>query len=212
MKNRMIKYSIPLLALAFAACEEKVVNQFDDAPSLFFNRTNYTNAQNDSTSYSFFLAPGATMEDTVWLDVRLSGLPTEQDRTLPLVQLNIGDSMAAVVGTHYALPANPIMPALAVSVNVPVTVKRISEMDTSEFRLELGFIANEHFVLGVKEQATYLVKISAMAVKPVDWDYYYDMAFGQWSQAKMRFMIDYLKYTAFEQSLDDPNLRTYLNL
>ncbi|MDR1274576.1 MAG: DUF4843 domain-containing protein [Odoribacteraceae bacterium] len=210
MKNRIIIYSILLLALT--ACEEKIVNQFDDAPSLFFNRTNYMNAQNDSTSYSFFLAPGGTTVDTVWLDVRLSGLPTGQDRPLPLVQLNAGDSMAAVVGTHYALPASPVMPALAVSTRVPVAVKRVSEMDTSEFRLIVGFTASEHFVAGVKEQATYLVKISAMAVKPVGWDDYYNATFGQWTQGKMRFLIDYLNYTDFDQSLVDTNTSMYLRL
>jgi hypothetical protein len=208
----MIKYSIFLLALALAACEEKVVSQFDDTPSLFFYRSIYTDPLNDSTSYSFFLAPSGTIVDTAWLDVRLTGIPTGQDRPLPFVQLNAGDSMAAVVGTHYALPANPVMPAGAVSVNVPVTVKRVSEMDTREFRLELGFTANEHFVAGIKEQATYLVKITAMAVKPAGWDYLFDATFGQWTRGKMRFLIDYMKFTDFDAYLMDSTTRMYLTL
>jgi hypothetical protein len=210
MKNKITKYSIFLLALAFVACEEKVVNQFDDASSLFFHRGTTFVDINDSTSYSFFLAPGGTTEDTVWLDVRLTGFPAGQDRPLPIVQVNTGDSLAAVAGTHYALPANPVMPALAVSTLVPVVVKRVLEMDTREFRLLLGITSNEYFVPGIKDQTTYLVKITAMAVKPATWDYYYDTTFGEWGQVKMKFLIDYLKYTAFEESVRNPDISVFL--
>jgi hypothetical protein len=223
MTNKIIKYGLYLLfaGFIFAACEEKVVDKFEDASSLFFFRGDKNAmglAQNDSISYSFFLAESSAKTDVVWVDVRLTGMPSDQARRLPIVQLNVGEPGSAIAGTHYVAFDDPrmteymVFPANKISTTIPVTVIRTSEMNTSEFRLDLGITSNEYFVAGIKGRTAYTIKITAMAVKPAGWDRYYDTAFGPWGQEKMRFIIDYVGFREFHESLLNADMRIYLNL
>ncbi|MDR1415727.1 MAG: DUF4843 domain-containing protein [Odoribacteraceae bacterium] len=213
--NKIITFTGLAAVLLLAACHERVLNKFDATSSLFFYRgTNNAAgvAQSDSTSYSFFIAAGNTVQDTVWLDVRLTGVPANVDRPFPIVQLNADEPGASVAGVHHLPVEGAMLPAGAISTLIPVVVKRVPEMDTVDFRLQLGISANEHFVEGIKDRTSYVVHITAMAVKPAGWDLYYDATFGEWGQAKMKFIIDYLGYTSFDESLINADMRVFLNL
>ncbi|MDR0544170.1 MAG: DUF4843 domain-containing protein [Odoribacteraceae bacterium] len=215
-----MKYSAILIAALLAACGEQVVNTFEAPASLYFYRGSNNSAgspQLDSTNYSFFLAVGPVTEDTLWLDVRLTGNPLPRPRSMTLAQLNAGEEGAAVAGIHHAPLDDPrvaphmTLPAGATSFAVPVIVKRVPEMDTASFRLQIAIEPGNDFVAGVKNRETYVVHITAMAVKPAAWDRYYDSAFGAWGQAKMRFLIDHVGYTTFEESLSNTDLNTFYN-
>ena len=224
MTNKVIKYSFSLLAfvLLLASCQEKVVNLFDEESSLFFfngAKNSKGTPQVDSVSYSFFLAKSTTLQDTVWVDVQLTGLPSDKDRVLPIVQTNIGQPGAAIAGTHFVAFTDPkvasrmIMPANKVSVAIPIIVKRTAEMNTAEFRLSLAITTNDYFVAGIKDRTNYVVKITAMAVKPALWDVAnsYLSIFGPWGQVKMKFIIDYVEYSYFDQVLNT-DYRIYLKV
>lgn len=214
----MKHYLITILAIALlAACSEQSIAPFDAPASLYFYRGDRNSSgapQLDSTNYSFFLAVGPVTGDTLWLDVQLSGLPAGRDRALALVQLNAGEPAASVAGIHHVALDNTTMklPVGATSVAVPVIIKRIPEMDTTSFRLQIGIDPGNDFVPGIKGRDSYVIHITAMAVKPAAWDRYYDSAFGTWGQEKMRFLIDYVGYTAFDESLANTDMRTFLNL
>jgi hypothetical protein len=224
MINKVIKYSFSLLALmlTLAACQEKLVNTFEDESSLFFFRGSSNSKgvpQVDSISYSFFLAESSATEDTVWVDVRLTGLPVNTDRPIPIVQTNDGQPGAAAAGIHYIAFDDPevasmmVMPANKVSVALPVVVKRTAEMNTAEFRLDMAITTNDFFVEGIKGRTVYTVKITAMAVKPALWDVAnsYLSIFGPWGQEKMKFIIDYVEFSDFDQVLTT-DYRVYLAL
>ncbi|PKP00173.1 MAG: hypothetical protein CVU13_01295 [Bacteroidetes bacterium HGW-Bacteroidetes-8] len=224
MKIKIIKYSILLLTLVMiiTACQEKVVNKFEGESSLFFFRGSSNSKgtpQTDSVSYSFFLAASSTNEDTVWVDVQLTGVPSDKDRALPIIQTNTGAAGAAVAGTHYLAFNDPavskymVLPANRVSVAIPVVVKRTSEMNTSEFRLDMAITTNEYFIAGIKDRTSYTVKVTAMAVKPALWDVAnsYLSIFGPWGQAKMKFIIDFVGFSDFDQVLTT-DYRVYLAL
>ena len=73
--NKTLK--LLLVSILLGACEEKVVDQFEDASSLYFYRNMYTAnnmgiIQYDSIDYSFFLA-GSIQETEIWLQVNLTG-------------------------------------------------------------------------------------------------------------------------------------------
>lgn len=147
--------------LAFVACQENEISTFDNESSLFFFRDIYNNnskgtPQLDSTSYSFFLA-GSIQVDTVWLDVLLTGSPSDQDRPFRIVQSNVGEPGGAVAGTHYVAFDDPemvkrmVMPANKVSVALPVIMTRTPQMDTEEYRLDMEILPNEYFIQGIKD-------------------------------------------------------------
>ncbi len=222
MKIKTIKYSFLLLALAVmsAACQEKMVNKFDSESSLFFFRgtsNSKGDPQQDSVSFSFFLSENSVVEEIIWVDVQLTGMPSDKDRPLPIVQTNVGQPGAAVAGTHYVAFNDPsiatqiVMPANKVSVAIPVKVKRTPEMNTAEFRLDLAITTNDYFIAGIKDRTSYTIKITAQAVKPALWDVAnsYLSIFGPWGQEKMKFIINYVEFSDFDQVLTT-DYRVYL--
>ncbi|MCK9304352.1 MAG: DUF4843 domain-containing protein [Bacteroidales bacterium] len=224
MKIKAIKYSLSILAIiaGISSCQEKIVNKFEGESSLFFFRgsSNSKGApQTDSVFYSFFLTESTKNEDTVWVDIMLTGLPSESDRVIPVVQTSAAEAGAAQAGVHYVAFDDPafakylVLPANRVSVAFPVIVKRTPEMESSEFRLDMELTSNDHFIAGIKDRTKYSVKITAMAVKPALWDVLnsYLSIFGPWGQAKMKFIIDYVEYSDFDQVLTS-DYRIYLAL
>ncbi len=224
MKIKTIKYTFLALALVLAvtSCQEKLVNKFEGESSLFFFRgtSNSKGAlQTDSLSYSFFLTESNKNEDTIWVDVMLTGLPSDKDRVLPIVQSNKDSIGAAVAGVHYVALNDPslakfmVLPANKVSTAIPVVVKRLPEMNTNEFKLELEITTNEHFIAGIKDRTKFSIKITAMAVKPALWDVANSFLsiFGPWGQEKMRFIINYVGFSDFDQTLTT-DYRVYLAL
>ncbi|MDR0766382.1 MAG: DUF4843 domain-containing protein [Odoribacteraceae bacterium] len=217
-----MKYYITIIAIVLlAACGNQAIDIFDAPASLYFFRGDRNSAgqpQRDSINYSFFLAGGSAVEDTLWLEARLTGLPLPVARPFALVQTNVADSAAAVAGRHYvsfddpALAAGVNMPADATSAIMPLIVKRTTDMDTASYRLVIAIDPGEHFAAGIINRDTLVIHITAMAVKPAAWDRYYDLAFGTWGQEKMRFLIDHVGYTAFDESLLNNDMRIFLNL
>ena len=213
MKYTILKYILSFLAipLLLSSCQEKMVGSFDSESSLFFYRGSENSAgvpQMDSLSYSFFLG-GSILTDTVWVEVWLTGIPDGKDRPLPLVQSNAREPGAAVAGEHYVgfdsaeLAGYMVMPANSVYTLVPVVVKRTAQMDTQEFRLDMELGTNDIFVAGIMDRTSFTLKITAMAVKPPLWDVpnSYLSIFGPWGQEKMKFIIDYVNYSDFDQVL-----------
>lgn len=221
MKNKIITCGLCLLVtgLVFSGCEERIVEKFDTDPSLyFFEGYNLEGEEQEgSFSYSFFYSGSDVMQDTLWIDVRLTGFTSDEDRPISLVQINDGDS-AAVAGEHYIAFDDPVMqealvmPANENAVLIPIIMKRTADMETNEFFLDFELVDNDYFVPGLIEHSTFSVTITAMAVKPPAWDYYYDYAFGEWGQEKMRFLIDYVNYTDFSTPINSYDLYRYYNL
>ncbi|MCK9628896.1 MAG: DUF4843 domain-containing protein [Bacteroidales bacterium] len=196
-------------SIMLSSCQEKVVNKFDSESSLFF----YNGASNskgitqqDSISYSFFLANSTLVQDTTWLDIYLTGMPSDEERSISIVQTNVGKPGAAVSGIHFVpfndpgLVSKLVLPANKVMVSIPVVVKKTAEMESQEFRLDLAIIPNESFVEGIKDNTAYTIKITAMAVKPPLWDVANSFLsmFGTWGQVKMKFIIDNVGYSEFD--------------
>ena len=229
MTNKIIKYGLLLLMAGaiFTACEEKVVYKFDDAPSLYFYRNQYTAnsegvMQYDSIGYSFFLA-GSAQETEIWLQVDLTGKPSAQDRKITITQSNAGEPGAAVAGTHYVafddarIAEYMVMPANATSTVIPLILTRTTSMDTEEYRIVMEITANDNFTQGTKQwsggQRSFIVNVTAKISKPIAWDRNYDNTFGEWGAEKMRFLIDYVGYTDFEYNIGyDTEYRYFWNI
>lgn len=207
-------------------CEDKVVEKYDSDASLYFYRNmNYANdkgiVQYDSIDYSFFLA-GSAQESDIWLQVQLTGNLSDQPRSFKIVQTNAEDANAAVAGTHYVAFDDPemkkylVLPAHATKVLVPIKLKRTADMDKKSFRLALALVPNENFAEGIKQgnygQSSFIINITAEAIKPVTWDRNYDYTFGEWSKVKMGFLINEVKFTDFTTDMSNLENRYFWNL
>lgn len=192
--------------LFFAACEEKNVELYKNEPALYFWRgTDYSVdfRQYDSLAYSFFVKDANRQRDTVYVQLRTMGLPTDAPRTVKLVQTNAGAVDAAVPGTHYVafdnaeVASQMVVPAGAVITHIPVIVLRDPSTKSREYRLNLEIAKNENFEAGLEEQKKFLIKISDMTFKPSNWNswQYY---FGEWGPVKMWFIINYVGVSDFD--------------
>lgn len=228
----MVQKIITYAALLFTAgiitygCEEKVVNKFDEDSSLYFYRDKYTaNAkgflQYDSIDYSFFLA-GSAQETEIWLQVNLTGNMAGVPRPFSIVQTNAEERGAALAGVHYVAFDDPRMaaylafPPQATTTWIPIILTRHSSMDDRTFRLVLSIRPNGHFAEGIKQgekgQQTFVINVTAEAIKPATWDRNYDYAFGNWGKIKMRFLIDQVGFSDFETDMGNLDVRYYWNL
>ena len=220
MKNTIIQFGLLpcLMALFAASCEKDVVHRFEEQASLCFYwdiPTIGAPTQRDSLNYSFFLGDDSVVQDTVWIDVRLTGMPSSTPRQMPFSQINTGKANAAIAGTHYIAFDDPrfathmVFPAGKVAMMFPVVMLRTAEMRTKEFRLEIGIGTNEHFTTGIYKQTSFLVKFNDYISEPPTWySAYFNYAFGTWGAVKMKFIIEYVGLTDFETMLGS-DIRNY---
>lgn len=103
--NVMKRYRLFILLIVaigpfFGSCDEKDVIRYEDDPRIYFYkgivydnvaRTSYS--QGDSVKRSFFVLPDTQMWDTVWIDIRTMGFPTDYERPMKIVQTNVGEPL-----------------------------------------------------------------------------------------------------------------------
>lgn len=207
MDMKKLYICIVSLVCLLTGCEEKVTLLYENTPALYFYKgVDYTNniKQNDSLTYSFYVKELDRVRDTIYLNVRTMGITKDFPRAISLVQTNVGETGAAVAGTHYVAFDAPevkdlmVIPANAVIANIPVILLRDKSMKFDEFRLNLEIQENENFNVGLEAQKSFLVKLSDMAAPPANWSDW-KRTFGEWGAVKMRFIMDYVGVTDFEK-------------
>lgn len=219
--KKNIFYILAVLLLGTAGCEQQSVYKYENDPRLyFFNGVDYSQTptlrQNDSIAQSFFILPEDQLQDTVWIVVETMGLVAEQPRPFTLVQTNVGETNAAVAGTHFMafdseeMKKNMMIPVGSVRYYMPLIVLRGDPlMETSVLRLKLKIVENAHFKVGIEKQTELLVKMTAMPERPSNWSSW-TYTFGTWGPKKMWFLVHKMGITDFTFP-DDYAYSTYLN-
>lgn len=148
-----------------------------------------------STDYTFVYA-GSVTEDTVWLTVTTLGFVKDYDRAIAIEQ-EMTDEDDAVAGTHYlafddeSLKKYYVMPAGAVSTNIPIVVLRDASLKTKAVNLKISIKENDNFKVGYERDRCRTVTISDRLSKPSNWDYagfpYY---VSTYTTGVHQFMID----------------------
>lgn len=206
--NRVIKYmmfcaSLSLLAL-LNSCREQEAALYSDEPKISFTRGDDGYGQQDSVTQSFFLLPTDQMRDTVWVELSLEGTPYSVPRSIKIEQTNAGEAGAAEAGIHYVAFDDPEiadamqLPANAVTVNIPVILLLDNSLYNEKVAIEMTVAENENFKPGIEENRNFKVTTTAMAEEPSTWStwQYY---FGTWGSVKMKFIIDYVGFSNFEE-------------
>ena len=206
--NRIIKYMMACPALSMlmmlGGCNEQEAALYSDEPKISFTRGDNGYGQQDSISQTFFLLPSEQSRDTVWVELSLEGMPAAAPRTIKIEQTNAGKAGAAEAGKHYVAFDDPSiaeamqLPANAVSVNIPIILLLDNSLYNEKVAIEMTVAENENFKPGIEENRNFKVTTTAMAEEPstwTTWQYY----FGTWGSVKMKFIIDYVGFSSFEE-------------
>ena len=207
--------ALSLLAL-LNACNEQEAVLYSDEPRISFARGDNGYGQQDSVTQSFFLLPSDQLRDTVWVEISLEGTSAPEARAIKIEQTNAGEAGAAEAGKHYVAFDDPEiatamqLPANAVSVNIPVILLLDPSLYEEKVAIEITIAENENFKPGIDENRNFKITTTAMAEKPSTWStwQYY---FGEWGSVKMKFIIDYVGYSDFEDT-PETAYRSYLRL
>lgn len=202
-KNIFFFLCVLWCGVGMTACQEEQLTEYKDDPRVFFD-----DKQGNEMVKSFFTIKSEIDKDTAWLKVKTLGFPTEYDRSFAIVQSNTGVKGAAVAGVHYLSFAAPemqewlVIPAGKVEVEFPVVLFRDTSLQREVFGLKIAIAENEYFKIGLPQYSVCLLRISDKADKPVLWDSYWNTIFGTWSSVKMKFIIDYVGLSEFEERLE----------
>ncbi|MBV7533012.1 DUF4843 domain-containing protein [Chitinophaga sp. sic0106] len=174
--------SIVLLA-SFTACQKSELQAYNQKSAVYFAAFSDT----DSLVHSMVGAPGEV--DTVFVKVKLLGNQQGVDRK---ISLKVDPAFTdATEGLHYEkLQETYILPAHAFDVNIPVVLyKKDTVLTTRQFKLGLTIVSSDDLNVGYPTRLNAHVLFTNALVKPVYWDDFLKIYYGEYSQVKHRKCI-----------------------
>lgn len=130
--------------------------------------------------------------DTIKFSVRLTGLPSDQDREFKLKAVG-GDIARVKAGVHYEFPKY-ILKANAYEGIFPIIIKRSADFKQQEARIVFALEENEVFKKGIVERSDLIIILREAFAKPGNWDAdpfpYSKLStfFGAYSNVKFQFI------------------------
>ncbi len=190
--KRINRYLIIVFGtLILFSCENKL-EMFNHDNGLNFI---YNNKADSTINYSFVYGPSTAVSDTLWVKVETMGYIGEVDREIELEQIMTGAN-DAVAGTHFvafddsSLKELYKMPKGAITVTLPIILKRAPSLKTTQVTLYLKFKENAHFKKALPKRNRLRITISDQLSKPMYWAYTAKYFFGQYGPVKHQFLID----------------------
>lgn len=203
--RRLLKQIIfaSLLVASAVSCKKSELTSYEQEDMIYIYKDAF-NLKRDSVTYSFAIKPASLLIDTVKIPVRIMGVAKTNDREVKLVAID--SATTAVEGLHYSFLPYTI-PAGAYTADLPVVIKRTTDMKNQEFRLKLMIVDSKDFKPGVPNSPVagnyagagiqYLIKMNNFLSKPANWDTQLVTYFGTFSQVKYKFVIDVTSKTEF---------------
>lgn len=177
-----------IIALVFMACDNKDFLYNEGNAFIRIEGEKNLTVDSDSIIFSFAKFPATILEQTITVKASVIGLTADYARELELVV--DPTKTTAIQGTHYEFTSVNTIPANASYINIPVVIKRTSELENSSVSLYIKVEDNDDFKAGVNEQNHLKIKWSDSIVKPSNWDAYLSEFFGEYSEVKFRFIIE----------------------
>lgn len=218
----MLKFKTYIVLIIAAAvvygCERQDIGEYENDPRLYFFKGKVSDKSHttDSMIYSFFFAPDSYTQDTVYLDLRIMGLSSNQARPFTMTQIEPDVYTKAEAGKHFVpfdnekIKESWWMPANQVQYFMPIILLRDKSLSEQRFELQLMVEENAYFKAGITLQSTFRIIFTSKAEKPTTWDNYWKTPFGTWGERKMWFVMNYLGITDFDDYSTDYAYNTYL--
>lgn len=211
-------WGICMILGSMCSCQQQDTEVYENDPRIFFARGDRGYGQQDSLVHSFFTVPEGQDRDTVFIELKTMGFPSEISRPVKIVQTNTDAADAAIPGTHYIAFDDPSIAgqfAVApgeVAVKIPLILLRDKSLETRKVRLEMTVGTNEYFQPGIDMNRNFMVRTTAMSEKPTNWDTDWKYTFGDWGSKKMWLIVNYVGYSKFDESISDSGYKDYLKL
>lgn len=179
-------------AMALSSCEQDLPIYDDPQGRLNFY---YAGAADSVYNYSFNYHNGVE-RDTVWFELRTSGMLGNKERTFALQQIPSGND-DAVPGVHYVsfddaeYQQNLKVKAGATSVMVPIIILKDSSLDEKDYTLKFAIKDSKDFVAGDMQHLFKKMNISNRLTQPTNWGTLMLFYFGHWGPVKHQFLIDH---------------------
>jgi hypothetical protein len=186
MKNIYRLIATAILYLLVSACGKEERLMYKEAPAIYFSRNV---VMPDSVNYTFVVKPDSVLKDTVYLNIQISGLASDKDRTFNLV---IADSSTAVKGKHFDIGPT-VIKAGQYAIKFPVYLFRTPDMKDKVFSIYFSMGSSADFAAGFSNSLKYQVRVTDKLLKPADWS---DFFYGPYSLTKHQFMVSRLGTTA----------------
>lgn len=189
----MKKILFPIFAIValLSSCEEDLPLYSDQQAYLNFD---IQYREDTLVNYSFAFS-GGKQKDTVWIKLKTMGYLSDKPRQFKLKQIPFVKNNAEP-GKHYvALNSKEIepylvVPANAVSVDVPIILLRDPSLDDAIYNLRIVVEPNGTFMPGYQEQNFIQVTITNKLNRPSNWSGFMNHYFGKWGPVKHQFMMD----------------------
>lgn len=209
---KTLKYiMIAATFLGLLACEERNPEHFADVTGVYFYNTTGLMSVTDSLDLTFVYEASDAME--VPVKVQLLGRAVDYDRPLDISVT----SDNAEAGRDFILPAEPVLPAGASSMDYVVTLLRTDILKTQKKSLTLELHGNEHFSLHVSELAQISDTVSVVSFRiffsdmfttaPSAWD---EKLVGPFTQQKFELICKVLEINPAD--FNDPSVITLAKL
>lgn len=189
MKVKIYMLSGLLLSLlSLNGCKEESL-MFEEAPAVYFTKFI---VDPDSTNYSFSINTAEIVTDTLYLNMRIMGPATPNDRE---IKLDVMPGSTAKAGYHYKL-GPLVMPGNAYQTKIPVYLYRKPGMKDSVISLHFKVAESKDFKQGYGDviqkisRLEYKIYIDDQVLKPALWDFTLAPLFGDFSVVKFRFMME----------------------
>jgi len=179
------------ILLLMSSCEKAKELRYDSELSTLNIWLGANTEVQDSLVYNYAFK-SLNESDTIKFRVRLTGLPSNEDREFQLKAVS-GDLERVKEGVHYVFPKY-ILKANTYEGIYPILIKRSADFTTEEARVVFALSENEYFKKGVSEQSNMKVILKEEFSKPANWDVdpfpYSRLStfFGAYSNVKFQFI------------------------
>lgn len=221
-KNNILLFS---LCLTLFACKKEQLLNYTEESRVFFENgaslyTAYPGSYATRLVKDFAPLNSAIKTDTVKLNIQTTGVASSNDRNVDIeVSSENGQE-----GTDYIIPEkSPKIAAGEYTTVFRVVLLRSKPMSKAPVTVNLEIKANDNFNLGPVADTSAqvssvnfnqkLLKIAIQAkdilLKPDNWESFIKTYFGEYSEAKLRFINDILKRTVFASNTTARTMTNY---
>ncbi|MFZ4262464.1 DUF4843 domain-containing protein [Sphingobacterium sp. HJSM2_6] len=200
MKKLIHIGSLFLLLTGIVSCKEDKQLMYEEDARVYFLK-NTTATSRDSIEQSFAFEPSTTLSDTIPLNFRIIGFPKDYDRQ---IAIQVKDGATAKQGYHFKID-NLFIPANSSEASTALIFFRRPGLKDSVVKADLLIAENEHFKIGYEDhignakvnRVTLKFSITDLLSKPTNWPRLWQNMFGDYSDTKILFLTQQLKYTAW---------------
>jgi hypothetical protein len=208
MKQKILLPIILPLAVVLLAvsCQKKEIALYQDTARIRIMGDSAQQPQGDSVVYSFAVKPSSVTETPINVMAYIIGETAARNRSF---KLEVNTDRTTALPAEYVLPSSFIMPAGAIRVAVPVTIKRTDRLMNTTARLTLRLVATDDFKNGPAYTSSFTIAWNNIYTKPVSWSVIQWLV-GAYSLNKYKLVIDATGYSDYAAIASAYDLQVYV--